>query len=80
MGSSLQTHADSLTICDTFKCVQNATFSSITTLFDAKTRSEANCRCMRQNAFENLQKLLKNITLYFTIGLFLSLYDIPVST
>ena len=80
IGSSLQTHPDALTICDAFRCVQNVTFSSITTLFDTKTRSDASCHCMRRNAFENLQKLFKNMTLYFTINSFLSLHDIPIST
>ena len=60
--------------------IQNATSSSVTTLFDTKTRSDASCYFMRGNAFENLQKLFKNITLYFTIVSFLSLHDIPIST
>ena len=80
MGSSLQTYRDAFTVCDAFRCVQNAKFSSITTLFYTKTRSDASCYCMRRNAFENLEKLFKNITLYFTINPFLSLHDIPIST
>ena len=80
MDPSLQTYPDALTICDAFRCVQNATFSGITTLFDTKTRSDASCHCMRRNAFENLQKLFKNITLYFTIDSFLLFHDIPIST
>ena len=79
MGSSLQTHPDALTICDAFRCFQNATFSRITTLFDTKTLSDASYYCMRKNAFENPQKLFKNITLYFANDPFLSLHDIPIS-
>ena len=48
--------------------------------FYTETRSDASCYCMRRNAFENLEKLFKNITLYFTIDPFLSLHDIPIST
>ena len=80
MGSSLETYPDALTICDAFRCVQKATFSSITTLFDTKTSSDPSCCCIRRNAFENLQKFFKNTTLYFTIDPFLSLHDIPIST
>ena len=69
-----------LTICDAFRYVQSVTFSSVTTLFDTKTPSDTSCYCMRWNAFETLQKLFKNITLYFTINSFLSLHDIPIST
>ena len=80
MGSSLETHPDALTISHAFTCLQNVTFSSVATRFDTKTRSDASCYCMRRNAFENLQKLFKNITLYFTINSFLSLHDIPISS
>ena len=80
MGSLLQNYPDALTICDAFRCVQNATFSGITMLFDTKTSSDASCYCMRRNVFENLQKLFKNIALYSTIDSFLSIHDIPIST
>ena len=43
-------------------------------------RSDDSCYCMHRNPFENLQKLFKNITLYFTIDLFLSPHDIPISS
>ena len=64
MRSSLQTYSDAFNICAMPEYVQNATFSSITTLSDTETDFDASCYCMRLSAFDKLQKIFKQQRLH----------------
>ena len=63
MCLSLQTYPDASHICAAFGCIQNATVSSVATLSDTETHSDASC-CTRLNSFENLQKFFKQQRLH----------------